>query len=1062
MVSGKRLKWLKQKLFLFGSEQLDAMLTSEFLFVLAKAIELVQLQIIAFSVLNNMFPSEDAMTGLYTVASALNLRSTSNSDLIYQARRVGVITLVAVMSLLQLFLILKMPSTLTRYRPSYFVGLLFKVSAIYVFLFENILVMPFEAILVDIYFCNGFAQCFSTEHIVWLVLAVLTQLLLILTLLIDVFLAREDQPESAIPWTCFNSMVPYLRLLLKLTVSVLRTFGESWDILTELSIVVAVLSFFILVMRWRQGGEHRLWANCVSAFQEVFTLCTYTVVAFIFYANQSSVELFAGMALSPAFMFSFELARLWREERILKTSLPAQQQTINDVEIYIHRLLSYVRDPANSRNYMLLSSILVLHLETCENPDCVCAELKAFTLQRYNDGTASSADQSTGSLIVRKQSRVSTISAFMEAYNRIKDKWYRFIIILTQDALNKFQKVPTMHLQLSYLYLRLFQNCYMALYCVQNARMWRPSFALQFEIFHHTRKIESTLMFRVDKSMSSKHYVVNIEKNIKYLVQMNIFLETAESCAHDNQQFWKIVSEAEPDTGKLQLYGAQINQGIKRIRQVYEHIMSITQTNVEFLYKYRLFMKNVIHDEIEAYAIYMRILNSREIVTSTEKKWNCWESQCCVVRVSGDRKSLAQVRDVSLECEQFLGYSKKELVGTSLNKLMPPPIAKHHDDWIIHFYDTMVTKTLNSPVVTFIQKKSRHYAQCEILVCVVPSLESGIQEFVLFIKPSSRSHHIPTYLSRGEMQPAVLLCDEADHIIGTNELCDTYFGIPVEIADTAKNECSLLELFPKFVPTADKSVTLNDGIITQISVRKVKEKLPPELLEQAREDNCCSNAETQLQSAAFLPTDDLGNANFWIKLVEESYGEKAGCLAKMKIAYLLPLGRHEEELKALGSTDSRCRKTIRKEEDCGNPKAETSNRDNRGGRHEDKGEENGSSAYGSSYGSSNSSNSTGNSEARVIKEFKLKLYERRYPFTVKLLRRCMAVLAILLFVIECTMRGLQCGGSGELRDVEGGSERTGEQLRTHLAGRIPVLLAGDDLVPDPPSLRDSRVSPYPV
>ncbi len=985
MNSGTRLRHLKHKLFLFGSEQLSAMLSNGLLFVVAKLIELVQLQIVALTVIDNMFPNDAGVDMLYTAANVLMLGSASKTDTGREIRRVCVMAVIFIASLLQIFLICRMHSTLARYKPSYFISVLIKMSAFYIFLFENVLIIPFQSTLMEVYFCEGFDKCLDTTHIIWLAVTIPSQLLLISTLLIDMFLTREDQPESALPWTCFNSMVPYLRLLLKITVSVLRAFGVSWDILPVLTIVVAILVFCILATRWKQGGEHKLWANCVSAFEEIFTLCVHTAIAYIYYAGQDEFELYAAMALSPAFLFTFELARLWREERILKTSLPGQQQSINDVEVYIHRLLSYVRDPADSHNYMRLCSILVLHTEVCENQQCVCGQLKAFTMQRYN------AAQTFNGVMMRQNTRANTITAFMESYNQVRDKWYRFVIILAQEALTKFQKVPAMQLQLSYLYLRLFRNCYMALYYAQSASALRPSLALQFEIFHHTRKIESILNFRITKNMSAKRYVVNIERNIEYVVQINIFEESAEACAHDHHQFWSVLLESEPDTAKLLHYGSKITKGISEIRQVYKSIMDITQNNIAFLYKYALFLKNVIHDDIEAYAIITRILNSRELATSNDKRWNCWEGQTSMLRASGDQKSLTQVRDISLECEQLLGYTKRELVGTNLSKLMLHPMSACHDEWIKNFYETMSPKAINTPFVSYVQKKSRHYLQCDVMICIIPNLDSGMQEFAAFLKPNSRSSYLPSYLARNDQPPAIFLCDTAENVIGINEACTQYFGIPVEITDASKHECHLCDIFPEFAD-ASKSTDVNDGIRMKIVPKRVRDKLPAELIEQVCEENPIKQPDS-LGDAAI--EDSL--TTFWGRMVEETYGESTSSSCRIKIAFLLPLGKREE-LKELGTSvmsKSKRTMTMRRGGEADDEKNNNTN-NNPGGPGDDNG-----SAYGSSCGSSNSSNSTANSEARIIKEFKMKLYERKFPFAVKLINRCMAVIAAVLFIIEC-------------------------------------------------------------
>jgi len=954
-----RSRKFKHKIFMFASEQLLSLLANPIIFILGRLIELFQFQIIAFTVHEQLFPNSSAASVLHNASDFFMIGIIGK-----EARRFVVIPIILLILFLQVFIICQMPSNLTRFKPPYFLTILIKISAVYIVVFKLILIIPFQYTILEIFSCIGFDECLNTEHIIWLIFAILAQCGLFFEVILILFFVREDKPESYLPWACYSGIVPYLRYFIRFCVSLLLWVGLTWDTLKPLPIIISVVSLAALIMRWKQGGDHRIWSNLISAMQEIFTFCLHLAVFFTYLLNQPEIAIFSAIAITPSLLFVFEIARQWREERIMKTTLPAQQQNVIDVEIYINNLMEYIRDPANSQNYMQMSSLLVLHSETCEDLECVCKQLRKFTTQKYmllGKGEGQN---------MRNDTNIGLLSNFMDNYNQVKERWYKFFILLIQDALLKFQKNPAMHLQLSYLYLKLFKNCYMALYSAQNATVYRPSLTLQFDIFHQVRIIEYDLAKHISKISKTRRHIIHVDKNIEYMTQLNIFQETAEACIIDHQQYWTLLLDTEPDTTKLFHYGSRITQNVLSIRKVYKNIMDITSTNLAFLYKYALFLKNVIHDDIEAHTIVTKILNSREISGSADKKWNCWEGHSLLIRASGDRKTLSQIRDVSIECEQILGYTKKELIGTSCNKLMLPMMTKCHDEWILHFYESMVSKNIGVPYITYILKKNRYFMECEVLMCVIPNFDDGIQEFLIFVKNHPRSIHIPSYLSRNDVNPAIILCDKNAIIAGINESCTTYFGIPLEAADIVKHECSLTELFVE-LPELDNVVLRTEGLNISIPTAKIQHRLPGELLEE----NIIEESKDRM-----VPELSEEPSSFWVKLVEETYGSKTGSPIKINICFLLPLDKKEEIIKKATMSVSKGRRETKKEEE--------------------KPQEDNTSMYNSSYGSSNSSSSTANSEARSIKEFKLKLYERKYPFTVTLTRRAIIILALVLFIMQ--------------------------------------------------------------
>lgn len=213
-------KRLKHKIFLFSSEQLDMMLDNELLFVLAKLIELIQLQIIGFLLTANTFPNSQAANFFHTISGLFLLGSTIDTSDTASIRHAFLISFCFLAAILQIFLVCKMSNDLTRQKISYFLRLLLKISSVLVYLFKSILLIPCQLSFLEIFTCTGFSTCFSTDHIIWFSCACLAQLFFFQLLAFDLFFTREGRIDSPLPWSCFPSLVPYIRATMKLMIGI--------------------------------------------------------------------------------------------------------------------------------------------------------------------------------------------------------------------------------------------------------------------------------------------------------------------------------------------------------------------------------------------------------------------------------------------------------------------------------------------------------------------------------------------------------------------------------------------------------------------------------------------------------------------------------------------------------------------------------------------------------------------------------------------------------------------------------------------------------------------------
>jgi hypothetical protein len=333
---------------------------------------------------------------------------------------------------------------------------------------------------------------------------------------------------------------------------------------------------------------------------------------------------------------------------------------------------------------------------------------------------------------------------------------------------------------------------------------------------------------------------VNVEKSIEYLDLYHQFIGEVEICTAVHIKFWGILLDSQPDPQKLNGYGKDINGNIKIIRGIYTQIMKIDPNNVIFLYKYVLFLKRVYHDDIEAAVVWDKILSIRQIDAmqnfqrTDDFAYSFQRSggKSMIIGVSGEKRSLNKILSINFETSYVLNYSKEDVEGVSANILMPPMIANSHDEWILHYTQTLKCKNIGKIHHAFLKTKQGFFIPCKSFFQFVPYIDNGIQ-FLYFTHPEKPSsffnlplniQHIQrevfTYFLYS-FQPAIFLCDKEAKIQGVTAECQKYFNLSSGIS---KNETHISKLINELISEEQiKKCQDLKGMFFDIKISKLRE-----------------------------------------------------------------------------------------------------------------------------------------------------------------------------------------------------------------------------------------------
>jgi len=247
--------------------------------------------------------------------------------------------------------------------------------------------------------------------------------MIILIAAVSVIINRENKPGSHLLWASYDAFLDIFRIVFQFFVAIFLVLGEWWDILGIFGLILALFALAGLALRLTTGGEHRSWVDCLSIFQEIFTFNAHIGI-FILYLMKynASIPQIAGLMTLPM-TYIYILFKSWSEQKVIKDMLPHQQKSENDIEIYIKKFLEFLDKPESDESYMTMTSILILHRQSCENPNCVCIELGDLTEKaKFNSEQAST------------KKKKDSLERYTDVYSLLKENWKNLLLLMIKEA----------------------------------------------------------------------------------------------------------------------------------------------------------------------------------------------------------------------------------------------------------------------------------------------------------------------------------------------------------------------------------------------------------------------------------------------------------------------------------------------------------------------------------------------------------------------------------------------------------------------------------------------------
>ncbi len=292
----------------------------------------------------------------------------------------------------------------------------------------------------------------------------------------------------------------------------------------------------------------------------------------------------------------------------------------------------------------------------------------------------------------------------------------------------------------------IFGNFYSALQQISQIEADKPRLMTR----QRTYNLRRVISLGMQRSETDKEDPERTLSSLKYLKYYHKFLDQVEDATESTIKFWSIVGEEAPSSNRLNSLGKALFECKYHASNTVEKISRIATNHVDFLVRYGLFMRFVMHDLISSEQTFQKI-----------QSLNANADLCFSSRISGaaanfsifrfdatpvmlmvaqmERTGMGTIAETNTAVEQVLGYSRRDAIGSSIANIMPQTVSSVHDALVQRFFQTMKSYNIDVPRARYVKAKDGFYVLCRCLIKIVPELRGRSLQVALFMVEDKKS-----------------------------------------------------------------------------------------------------------------------------------------------------------------------------------------------------------------------------------------------------------------------------------------------------------------------------------
>ncbi|KAM3130308.1 hypothetical protein pb186bvf_017604 [Paramecium bursaria] len=699
----------------------------------------------------------------------------------------------------------------TKKKSSTFLTYILKIYSLYGLLINTIFAVPFFNAFIVVIYCNQNASfssglsCYQGLHFLHLSLAIVGLILFMINLVLFGLLYCELNPSSQIPFASPQSKTPLFKQLLKLILPLYVTLDYNGNIGEVFISLLACYLAIMMIQRYRTAPYYNKSVYNFIVVQEVILFWASLVGVFTAFLDLNVKDdmglfyLIIGMPITPFVYFQLLSFRQWL---LLKTPIKSFKKE-TDIETYVNHLIDLIENREQPYQRIVLEGVLKIHIKNCQknsNQDaCPCLQISQDQLK----------DE--------------------ESPQKLK-RWYCWIKSIISDALDRYPKCPRLHLLNSYVHHEKLKNKFKALFELMITEENKPNMQEEFSIYRYKNLIEEEMQENDQRAQENK----GIDVNMMVIFQNKFvtFLGSIEKSVTLHMEFWRELLEENPDIQKLQSLGSKITNTVESTNDFFKVLNDMNPNHIKCLQIYGKFLKEIVNDDVEG----QRILEKSDYISKSTAQNKLGldqdrlkygeNSNTCIITCSGNYNNIGIVTNTNNEITRILGFSKSDVIGQNVNRIMPKVYADQHDQFMKSYLETSDSKVIGQERMLLAQNKNSYLVPCTLMIKVLPNLDEGIQ-IVGFLKDIEQGSQYMRQEQDVDAEVHYIIVNANNWaILGITQSCYTKFGIPSSLVygnSTNSNEFTLDNIAPELADSKNNEDLQNGGLVTYIDTTQIQQ-----------------------------------------------------------------------------------------------------------------------------------------------------------------------------------------------------------------------------------------------
>lgn len=566
------------------------------------------------------------------------------------------------------------------------------------YLIDTILVIPLFGICFKFTLCGestDLPDCNSTEYFFFLFITIVVLVsLFVVEMCVGMFFFNFDFKMRDNLSRSYNIMHLVFRIYCVIITSLDVYMNDNHQKLTTVFFMHFIFASIFCIDYYNRLPYYNRFVSefyCIGVFGyfwiSLVLLCTYLADYQLITDNMVYIILI-GLG------FFLYVVRTYREYFYRRLIIKEIDEIDNEIHLdaRFRYLMEIVQNSKKSmQDDLLLTSIIKVHTEKCNNNDCLCK-------QKTEIYDPKSKQESNPNVPIFKN------EVFIKNY----------LLMLIKDSCKKLPKSSLLHIDL---FLFLFKEMNNISQVNHNIILFekqsQQSLFVTVRYAIYRLKI-SIYYFLKDKNKDHPTSSIMFENIRVFDEEMKNLSKNCVKIVELYARMWDILGDPVPDLVLLERVCTKLIDEREITELVYHKILGVTKSSLNFLTLMTLYSKFIVFDDllfIEIQEKFKNIITTSAIEDSINVKEADFKKQFilqennrqlinmegpfCSISISFNSENLGQIVWSSESCQQIFEFESNYLRTFNVAHIIPGVIAKHHNTFLTNYFELGREKLLN-------------------------------------------------------------------------------------------------------------------------------------------------------------------------------------------------------------------------------------------------------------------------------------------------------------------------------------------------------------------------------